>query len=81
MGITIWVKAEHINGRKFISNVECPIAVAVSEATGRKCFVGTTELSFVGGPYGVSLPKEATDFQWRGLEGERVEPFVFDLNI
>ncbi len=78
--VTIFVTEEHIKTGIPTSCGECPVALAIVDATGKSCQVGTTHVAFDGVSGAYSLPQEAVDFIRTFDEAiYPVKPFSFEL--
>lgn len=70
-----------IDAGKELDCEACPIALAVSRATGRKMVVARGEVAQCGGSWEVKLPRIAVNFVDRFDAGERVVPFSFVIDL
>lgn len=82
----IQVTQEHIAKGTFAGAYTCPIALACSEAIGRKCGVASGQVwddSNNCNPENLiaNLPEFAHEWYGQFDAGEDVQPFEFDLEI
>lgn len=79
MTIHVVVTQEHIEQGTVQNRYHCPLALAIKEATGTKCGVGTKLVYTESHSCLWSLPESAQRFVRRYDEGYPLEAFEFDL--
>lgn len=73
------VKAEHIREGRPDDAGRCPVALALHEATGKRCSA-TWRALFLDGAC-LPIPKDVQEFVCRFDYGQPVAPFAFDLEV